>query len=180
MIPMLAASPHTEPHAGGVADEYDALVGHNIREIRRASGMTQADLVADLAARGLSLRQQTIVKIEAGTRPLRLREAQLIAESFRVDVNTLTPATIAEAAALIRATRKVEDARLAIGRAVGELEVRQQALSDLLAHGSHVGSQAPLSAVEAAELATAELETKRALHAVGEAASEVVFPRSGS
>lgn len=69
--------------------EYDRLVGQNVQRLRKARGMTQADLAKRLGQHGLSMRQQTVVKVEQGARPLRFREADLIARVLGVNIATL-------------------------------------------------------------------------------------------
>lgn len=66
----------------------------NFRErmlrMRQAKGMTQTDLARELrTAFGLPFHQQTIQRIETGERPIRLNEANLIAEILETDLFTL-------------------------------------------------------------------------------------------
>lgn len=72
-----------------VDEAYDARIGRNVRDIREARQLTQTDLAARMTAQGLPFRQQTLVKIENGSRPLRLREAHEIADALNVDVGLL-------------------------------------------------------------------------------------------
>jgi len=51
--------------------------------------MSQAALARELENRGLPFRQQTIVKVEKGQRPLRLIEAEEIANALEVDIQAL-------------------------------------------------------------------------------------------
>jgi transcriptional regulator with XRE-family HTH domain len=69
---------------------YDKQVGQNLQLLRAQSALTQVGLAGLLKAAGTPLSQQTIVKIEQGTRPLRLEEAQQIAAVLGVDITTLT------------------------------------------------------------------------------------------
>lgn len=69
----------------------DKLVGANIQKLRTAKGMSQADLAAALTTLGgVHMHQQTIQKIEKGTRPLKYMEAVTIAEVLTVDVHALS------------------------------------------------------------------------------------------
>lgn len=68
---------------------FDELVGRNIQELRTARAMSQSTLAKELEDRGLPFRQQTIVKVEKGQRPLRLAEAEQIAHVLEVDIDTL-------------------------------------------------------------------------------------------
>lgn len=59
--------------------------------LREARQMTQTDLARELkVGYGLSFHQQTVQRIEAGERPVRLNEAHLIAKVLGVDVETMT------------------------------------------------------------------------------------------
>ena len=58
-----------------------------MRELREKKGWSQGDLATELSSRGLSLHRQTIQKIEAGTRPLKLDEADLIADALGADMD---------------------------------------------------------------------------------------------
>lgn len=68
---------------------FDEAVGRNIQELRKARGMSQAALARALEERGLPFRQQTIVKVEKGQRPLRLIEAEEISMALEVDIRAL-------------------------------------------------------------------------------------------
>jgi transcriptional regulator with XRE-family HTH domain len=66
----------------------------NFRErmlrMREAKNMTQTDLARILRADfGLAFHQQTIQRIEAGERPIRLNEANLIAQTLEADLDTM-------------------------------------------------------------------------------------------
>ncbi len=65
----------------------------NFRErmtrMREGLGMTQTDLARSLKAFGLPFHQQTIQRIESGERPIRLNEANLIAETLNADLFTM-------------------------------------------------------------------------------------------
>lgn len=58
--------------------------------LREARRWTQTDLARELKVYGLPFHQQTIQRIEAGERPIRLNEANLIARVFGVDLETMT------------------------------------------------------------------------------------------
>lgn len=70
-------------------DHYDARVGANVRKLRQARGLNQDQLAARVAERGVPFRQQTIVKVEKGERPLRLREADAVTAALDVDIDAL-------------------------------------------------------------------------------------------
>lgn len=65
---------------------FDELVGANIRRYRDALGLSQTDLSERLTRPGEPFHQQTVQKIEKGTRPLRLSEAARIAEVLGVSI----------------------------------------------------------------------------------------------
>lgn len=67
----------------------DENVGSAVATYRALEGLSQSDLAKRLQERGIPLAQQTVAKIEAGTRPLKLTEAAEIAEALRVTVPDL-------------------------------------------------------------------------------------------
>ncbi|MGD7707744.1 helix-turn-helix transcriptional regulator [Microlunatus sp. Y2014] len=69
-------------------EKFDVVVGRTVAKLRKAAGMTQAEL-AEAVYTHLGFRQQTIVKIENGSRPLRLEEAESIAFALRVEIKDL-------------------------------------------------------------------------------------------
>ena len=66
-----------------IRDEYGGQPEHTLaaqaRAIREELGMTQAEVAKEMSARGLTMRQSTIAKIEAGQRPVRVNEAVMLA-----------------------------------------------------------------------------------------------------
>lgn len=62
----------------------------NVAYLREKSGMTQTDLARKLQQYGLKFHQQTVQRVEARERPVRLDEANLIARVFDVDLQSLT------------------------------------------------------------------------------------------
>lgn len=135
-------------------DDFDRQVGQNVRDLRTAMGMTQGDVVQELRARGLELAQQTIVKIEQGSRPLRLQEADLLADVLGVDVDALVSPAVTLPAAVMYAATRVREAWEGIGHDVQVLERHQQELRDLLAGLDTFGDAAlPPALREAAEAA---------------------------
>jgi transcriptional regulator with XRE-family HTH domain len=63
-----------------VPTDFNRRVGANLQRFRKATGMSQDGLAHELARRGLPFRQQTILKVEGGARPLKFEEAAAIAE----------------------------------------------------------------------------------------------------
>lgn len=105
-------------------DEFDEQVGRNVQELRKARGLTQTELAERLAARGLPFRQQTVVKVEKGQRPLRLQEADAIASVLAVDIDVLAdePITFDSVRILVEFTNGV----------AGKWEALREATRDLL------------------------------------------------
>lgn len=108
-------------------DEYDVAVGANVRKFRQARGLNQDELAARVAERGVPFRQQTIVKIEKGQRPLRLREADAITAALDIDIDTLVGDEVAIdwATLLMRHTREVAQNWDALMRTARQLLVAQ-------------------------------------------------------
>jgi transcriptional regulator with XRE-family HTH domain len=83
--------------------DFNVRVGGNLQQLRKEKGMSQTDLAQELTERGFPFQQQTILKIEKGARPLKLEEAQVIAEILGVhpvllsDYSNADPATVARA-----------------------------------------------------------------------------------
>jgi transcriptional regulator with XRE-family HTH domain len=70
--------------------DFNQRVGANLQLHRKAKGYSQSDLAGLLEQRGLPFQQQTILKIEKGSRPLRLEEASVIADTLGIDLGALT------------------------------------------------------------------------------------------
>lgn len=70
--------------------DFNQRVGANLQLHRKAKGYSQSDLAELLAHRGLPFQQQTILKVEKGTRPLKLAEAFAIAQILDIDLGALT------------------------------------------------------------------------------------------
>jgi transcriptional regulator with XRE-family HTH domain len=85
----------------GGGTDVDKLVGANIQRLRTAKGMSQADLATALTKLGgrQLIHQQTIAKLEKGTRSLKYVEAVLIAELLTVDLHDLSAGQIEAVAA---------------------------------------------------------------------------------
>ena len=70
----------------------DRLIGGNVQQFRNAKKMSQAQLADAMTAKtGQPVAQQTILKIEKGTRPLRYSEAVAVAEALDVPLSALSP-----------------------------------------------------------------------------------------
>jgi transcriptional regulator with XRE-family HTH domain len=69
---------------------FDQDVGANIQRYRAARGMSQSELADRLSEGGEKVHQQTVQKIEKGTRPLRFSEAIRIASILELPTSELT------------------------------------------------------------------------------------------
>ncbi|GLJ79743.1 helix-turn-helix domain-containing protein [Microbacterium imperiale] len=68
----------------------DIRYGERLRALREQKGMTQAELVDRLKAAGVGyMNASTLSRIEAGTRPVRLVEAQFIGHIFAVSLESM-------------------------------------------------------------------------------------------
>ncbi len=78
---------------GYSADEINnvsAVSGQNVHRLRRAAGMSQQDVVNELAIRGvLGWYPTTVHKTETGQRTLRLNEAMALADTLNVLLDDL-------------------------------------------------------------------------------------------
>lgn len=86
--------------------------------------LSQADLAQQLTDRGLAFQQQTVLKVEKGSRPLRLEEAVQIADVLETDLGHLLERSPEEAKA---AELMLDLARLA--RRSAELERERREVS---------------------------------------------------
>lgn len=67
----------------------DKRIGHALARHRVALGISQEDLAVLSTERGSTMWQGTVGKIERGLRPLRLSEAVVFADIFRVTLDDL-------------------------------------------------------------------------------------------
>jgi len=64
----------------GVGLPWERTFVENVTRARKAADMSQTELGKRIAAKGLPFHQQTVQRIENGSRPVRLNEAVVIAE----------------------------------------------------------------------------------------------------
>lgn len=110
--------------------DFNKAVGRNVQELRKAAGISQATLAERLSEHGYQFRQQTILKIEKGSRPLKLDEAVAIALELQVPTELLwdEPLVIDDTAVLTSHTEAVSAAWGGVLRAVRELADRMEML----------------------------------------------------
>ncbi|MBD5118515.1 MAG: helix-turn-helix transcriptional regulator [Clostridiales bacterium] len=65
----------------------DLDIGHNIRALRRASGLTQDQVVAKLQIMGLEISKSTYAKIETNRMNIKVSELTALKQIFDVDFN---------------------------------------------------------------------------------------------
>ncbi|MEE2855408.1 MAG: helix-turn-helix transcriptional regulator [Actinomycetota bacterium] len=116
----------------------DQLVGKNIQVLRVAKGLSQADLAAAISTEAEHIPQQTIVKIEKGTRPLKYAEALRICAVLGVGLAQLSVATPAaqKNAGYIALTTKLADIQTKLPIISSELAKPLLDLSMLVASDS--------------------------------------------
>jgi transcriptional regulator with XRE-family HTH domain len=109
--------------------DFNARVGANVELFRKAADLTQTELAKQLSHRGFAFQQQGILKIEQGTRPLRLEEARTIAELLNVPLDVLFEQTDERLAAL----EQLNSTEAAIARCDAERAVHAQQVDRLTA-----------------------------------------------
>jgi transcriptional regulator with XRE-family HTH domain len=64
---------------------FNQRVGANLQHLRKAASMSQADLAHELTVAGFPFTQQTLVRVESGSRPLKFEEAIAISELLGIN-----------------------------------------------------------------------------------------------
>ena len=64
-------------------------IGYNLRKLRKASNLTQEQVVAQLQLRNLPTSRSIYSQIESGTYNIRISELIALAEIFHTDFNTI-------------------------------------------------------------------------------------------
>jgi transcriptional regulator with XRE-family HTH domain len=115
--------------------DFNQRVGSNVQKFRKAAGLSQADLAHALSQRGASFQQQTVLKVEKGSRPLKLDEAVLIADILKMPMFDLLIMR-ADAGELVEAALELNKANEALrrlqarrGELAGELEQLNQEMA---------------------------------------------------
>ena len=62
------------------------IVGTRVRQARKATGITQGDLLARLQVLGMTIDQSGISKLESGKRPVSDTEVVALAKALKVSV----------------------------------------------------------------------------------------------
>jgi transcriptional regulator with XRE-family HTH domain len=117
IVYVAGVTPQSEP------TDFNQRVAANIRRFRKAAGMSQAQLAHELTARGYSWVQQTVVRVENGSQPLKLEEAIAVGKALGVDVSVLSQsAENEEIAAAIADLRAAIEGTVHSRRRITELE----------------------------------------------------------
>lgn len=125
----------------------DQRLGLNVRTLRELKGLSQRAIAEKMRQRGHSWHQQTVLKAEAGTRPVRFAEAVDLAAILHTSLDRLTwaPAEARAADLLHMRGRQVrasgEAAALAVQQLLAALhaarEAAEQAAGDQRANVAH-------------------------------------------
>jgi FtsZ-interacting cell division protein YlmF/DNA-binding XRE family transcriptional regulator len=78
-----------EEHGAGFMST-DERFARNLRDARERHGLSQADVASEMTKAGFSFHQQTVAKIESGSRTVRLSEAEKLASVLGTSVGVLT------------------------------------------------------------------------------------------
>jgi transcriptional regulator with XRE-family HTH domain len=109
--------------------DFNEHVGANLKRIRKTAGWSQEDLAMKLAEYGLPLPQQTIVRIEQGSRPLKLEEGLAVADILGVSVKSLAQKFDNEKVAA--AAAQIQRCNISIARTEqGIVEIREKAIQN--------------------------------------------------
>lgn len=73
------------------AKDYAQRFGELVKRHRRERGWTQAELAAQMEARGLPMHQTTVAKIERGARPTSLEDLVVLSDALGVPIRGLLP-----------------------------------------------------------------------------------------
>lgn len=97
-----------------VTTDDELAVGQNLRELREAEGLSQAQLAARMAEEGIEgFYPQTILKLESGKRALKYVEGLALARIFDVEADAL----LAASPDAIRADRRARQATVEVREA---------------------------------------------------------------
>ena len=69
--------------------EFEIKLGHNIRQFREKSGLTQEQLSAQLQTRGCDITRSALAKMEVGQRHIYPDELKLLKEILHVSYEEL-------------------------------------------------------------------------------------------
>lgn len=117
----------------GRADSVESIIGRRVRVLRERQGLSQNDLGGRLR---IPMRQNTVAKLEAGLRPLRVAEVVDVATALGVPVVALWP----EVDTLSEDSERMREANVAVlwqAERVAEHEGRVSRARRALAEAEH-------------------------------------------
>lgn len=132
----------------------DVGIGQAIQRRRVERGLSQEDVAALLNSEGIEISQVTLSKLEAGTRPVRLTEAGVIARVLGSDVSDFLHPGDAIASATRRLTAELAQAEQAAKAAAEQKPVLKflvEALTALAAVSKGAHARVSVSSEEFAE-----------------------------
>lgn len=110
----------TEGGWGGWSAE--ANFARRLRVMRESLGLSQADLANRITQAGVPMPQQTVARIEAGKRSIRLNEARLISEILKATLQEMISDPLDGLAP--------DEVSIAVGDSVGELIHLEEAIGE--------------------------------------------------
>lgn len=63
----------------------DLSIGSNLKALRKAAGLTQAQVAAQLEVRGLPISAEILAKMEQGKYSIRISALKALKEIYRID-----------------------------------------------------------------------------------------------
>lgn len=156
---LIALDDDEQASAGRMAED---IFVRQMKRLRTAHGLSQAELADRVRELGGNLYQQTIAKIESGQRAVRLQEADLIAHALRSSVSEMLAAAIEKAEEDPEANPETMDIESLLAR-VKAAQRRREGLAANLREARRAEEEAR-RALEAAEAraAAAMAEARRA------------------
>jgi transcriptional regulator with XRE-family HTH domain len=126
--------------------DFNGIVGANIAAARKARRWSQADLASALERRGISFQQQTVLKVEKGSRPLKLEEAVIIADELGIvmdDLVTIFREELEARTKVVEARAQLRQAELAVTNAEARRSEAVAALAEAKTHYTNVFGEPP-------------------------------------
>jgi len=132
-----------------MAQDFNQQLGKNVARMRAAAGLSQTELADRLTNWGLSFQQQTVLKVEKGTRPVRAEELYALSVILRVPMHVL--ATRSEDQERAQALKQLQLAEVQLVQLRGEVAELQEEIK--LQEGRRQEAMSRLEALDAAQLA---------------------------
>lgn len=131
---------------GAKVDQLERFFASNLRTFRELRGFSQTALAQAMTDRGYPYRQQTVARIESGSRAIRLGEAVALTEILDTHIYVLvTPVGVQKAASDLRAlTKRVETHTYSLESAKRSLDEAVAALEQVVRDAQKDGHQEAL------------------------------------